>query len=935
MLTITATQFKLLTTENPAWASTLIEPIEITGDASLTDSPITHLSPLLRFTQTEKLKFKNCKSLLNAAGETQSAVKFENCGIQSIHELKINTPNNALVVATFKKCYELADPTGIFPGPVRFKKCGLKTTNGLVIKQGARYGSTLVLEKCQQLETLEGVFPGPIAVYDCSFKTTENLEIIKNQEEGFSAHFENCPHWKNAEGNFYTGIRIITCGIETINGLKIQKPRKILGTSAYIENCKKLESVEGEFPTLIHFENCGLHDVKNLTIKNSIKFGSYINKRGVFINCHNIKNISSEFTKENTIFNEIELRPWGTTKPVIDKLAKNLFIEETFEKNKYAEYCEKMETPPLYFEVASFIIEKYWKHKLQNGAHFKPYKICKTLKKKFNFKPSYSLGTQINNIPKIIAEGLHIAEYNWEKNHTNFHEFHQNEIVKITPEVILHNIDKEETSEEEFKKIKELTVENQPIEAKIIRRGEEEFNLDLWLVIKLLNNSAFFKENNHEMYVRPEEIIRIPQPPKPPKETTPEEKRPWSITSEEEPIQELKTLHEVCFETPITETPSAETLETLYKISFQKENGSCFQTWIQTKQEKVFELLTNHLTSTEIEELNYEFNLTAKTLELVQNGIELEVEPNITTPLYNLWGFYKMENEATRQFVNKIQKPNLEKFKKYVLDRWTSAALKQHTLQTRMWYVGISESWYTKIGIQVPIKHYTQSQTSNPELQKLACILLFWEYDPIVPEDKPFEYFHLLNTIIANTTSALTITEKTGKIYIENEELEFNLNIKFNLEQLKSDLEAYHTAKDPSFKRLPFFQIHIEETERKLVLKPNQKKEKYEFLPYKKPDTSLPPEITEAKLLNPKEQKILEGKIEYLKTQIDLKPYYTTAKCKVINKLYQIQKEIGPAIEIPNEFQKSIQESNINLNFAIEKTTLEINHIIQTHKQAI
>jgi hypothetical protein len=72
---------------DPAWASKLTAPVKIIGDAGLTDSPITHLSPHLHFEEAAYLQ--RCRNLKVAEGHFGNWVDFEGSGIEEIGELEI------------------------------------------------------------------------------------------------------------------------------------------------------------------------------------------------------------------------------------------------------------------------------------------------------------------------------------------------------------------------------------------------------------------------------------------------------------------------------------------------------------------------------------------------------------------------------------------------------------------------------------------------------------------------------------------------------------------------------------------------------------------------------------------------------------------------------------------------------------------------------
>jgi hypothetical protein len=921
MLTLTATQFKLLTTENPAWASTLIEPVEITGDASLTNSEITHLSPLLHFTQETSLKFKNCKSLLHAAGEVYSPITFENCGIQSISGLKLKAR------ATFKKCYQLENPTGTFPGPVRFKKCGLKTTKGLVIEQGAQKGSTLVLENCQQLESLEGTFPGPVAVYNCSVKTTENLEIRANQDKSWeNAYFKKCPALQNAEGVYASSILYNDCGIQKIRNLKIKESDNF-GISARFYNCHNLEIAEGNFPGFVKFENCGIHTAENLEIKNAVATGTYIYKKAAFINCPNLKNIQPGFTKENTIFHQSDCRPlkYAAEEAVIQTLQTKLHLLSL----KSLDGSEASDTK----EIAEYLLNLHFYQNRTKEKNLNPYKTCKKLKKKFNFKPSYKLQNLIKKIPRLLYEQHTYNQIKWAEN--NVTKFKTNETVHVSPTVVMSHQNcwtGNKPTEQEIEKLRKLKEQNTLIVATVSDETEEGGNY-----IKLLLEPDFFEnEDRYEIYVLAEELIKLPQ-------VTQLKKEEYTNLMEDLEITPgLESLENLCKNTPLLrKRPTLETLNFLYRTSFNQEHGICFQTWLNSKQEIVYDLFTNHLSQPEKEELTREFNLTLKALELLKNGVKLElytehaetkelpeelsteelnritdtIEPMVriqpnqqitqteknllqiailvaynnykkdgnfclnhiakalktrvkeekttsairsiemgmhleqnwcpisntvfientnqmdTKPWHLEWGFCPITNLTTRTLLKSLTNfEEIENLKKHLLNRWTSATLKQHTyLEENNKEAPISRKWKNKHLIQYPIERYISEKVNHKALQKISAILMIWDYwlENVASTGKNFHSaLAKLIKVCAHHNYKLSVHETSKEIHSECPNVQtllipVNAHLAtqvINLQELKTILDNYDSSTDISYLNPTPQKTYIDEENHILII---------------------------------------------------------------------------------------------------------------------
>lgn len=88
---ITSSQFKQAIELDPAWASKLEEPVEITDFCDMRGSDITHLSPLLQFgsrdTTGNSATFSGCKSLKTAEGKFAGYADFSDSGIEKIGDL--------------------------------------------------------------------------------------------------------------------------------------------------------------------------------------------------------------------------------------------------------------------------------------------------------------------------------------------------------------------------------------------------------------------------------------------------------------------------------------------------------------------------------------------------------------------------------------------------------------------------------------------------------------------------------------------------------------------------------------------------------------------------------------------------------------------------------------------------------------------------------
>ena len=92
MRQITSAEFKQAVNIDPAWASTITEPIEITDYCDMKGSNISHLSPLLTFRGKDyygnSADFYGCKNLKIATGNFKGYSSFSHSGIEKIENLK-------------------------------------------------------------------------------------------------------------------------------------------------------------------------------------------------------------------------------------------------------------------------------------------------------------------------------------------------------------------------------------------------------------------------------------------------------------------------------------------------------------------------------------------------------------------------------------------------------------------------------------------------------------------------------------------------------------------------------------------------------------------------------------------------------------------------------------------------------------------------------
>lgn len=215
MKAITTQVFKDYIELDPAWASKLTEPIEITDHCDMSASEITHLSPLLHFNGKEEngncASFANCKSLKVAEGNFLGFVDFSSSGVEKIGDITCGR-NNLGTCASFARCDCLKIAEGIFPGYVDFSTSSIEKIGELLCEKDVD-GNSASFHRCKSLKITGGTFPGLVS-FSCS-----GIEKIRNLTCGASASFWGCRYLKVAEGNFPRPVNFANSNIEKIGDL--------------------------------------------------------------------------------------------------------------------------------------------------------------------------------------------------------------------------------------------------------------------------------------------------------------------------------------------------------------------------------------------------------------------------------------------------------------------------------------------------------------------------------------------------------------------------------------------------------------------------------------------------------------------------------------------------------------------------------------------
>ncbi len=200
-------QFKNAIRKNPAWATTLRDPVEIVGYCYLYKSPITHLSPLLHFSGRNKAgdvaRFLDCANLKVAKGTFNGGVSFKRSGIKQIDtkNLIITKPNKAGWAAGFYGCKSLKVAEGKFLGWVCFSASSVERINSekLNISQPDCEGYAASFVGCEHLRVAEGTFPGWVDFSESKIKKIgKTFKVIKPNQDGKFIGINNSPIEKNS-----------------------------------------------------------------------------------------------------------------------------------------------------------------------------------------------------------------------------------------------------------------------------------------------------------------------------------------------------------------------------------------------------------------------------------------------------------------------------------------------------------------------------------------------------------------------------------------------------------------------------------------------------------------------------------------------------------------------------------------------------------------
>lgn len=182
MRKITAFEFEQAVKRDPAWASKLTEPVEITDYCDMSFSKITSLSPLLHFTyrgtEGNSAIFWGCESLKIAEGNFAGCVNFSNSGIEKIGDLTCEK-NDDGYSAKFWDCESLKIAEGNFPGFANFSNSGIEKIKKLTCGKN-RMGNSASFTGCESLKIAEGNFPGFASFANSGIEKIGDLTCGKN-----------------------------------------------------------------------------------------------------------------------------------------------------------------------------------------------------------------------------------------------------------------------------------------------------------------------------------------------------------------------------------------------------------------------------------------------------------------------------------------------------------------------------------------------------------------------------------------------------------------------------------------------------------------------------------------------------------------------------------------------------------------------------------
>jgi hypothetical protein len=225
---ILAEDFKKIVNDKPDWCKHIVNPVNIIGEADLSKSRISHLSPKITFcgepfgqeNRNEKVAdFSDCKFLKRAEGTFLGFVNFCSSRVEKIGDLKViltkdkdgkpleeHEKSKELWAASFAMCYQLKNANGYFEGFVNFESSSIEQIDDIIITQASKSSyaggyedKKINLMFCSLLETISPKFSVPINEIVCS-KEVEGL-IVQKRKEVLQKRYETILKKKNPLGS--------------------------------------------------------------------------------------------------------------------------------------------------------------------------------------------------------------------------------------------------------------------------------------------------------------------------------------------------------------------------------------------------------------------------------------------------------------------------------------------------------------------------------------------------------------------------------------------------------------------------------------------------------------------------------------------------------------------------------------------------------------
>jgi hypothetical protein len=198
------------TVKNPSWCKTITEPLIVDGQLNCWGSEITHLSPLITF--TDACNFDKCMNLKVATGKFREIVGFSESGIEEIRNLVVENVSGKYgdYVANFDRCERLKVASGTYTGEVSFWDSSVEEIGDLVITDPGPDGQAVGFVNCKRLKVATGTFPGMVDFRDSGVVEIRDLIITETRwADNMAALFDGCHIQKVSNFKYNGGIDIL------------------------------------------------------------------------------------------------------------------------------------------------------------------------------------------------------------------------------------------------------------------------------------------------------------------------------------------------------------------------------------------------------------------------------------------------------------------------------------------------------------------------------------------------------------------------------------------------------------------------------------------------------------------------------------------------------------------------------------------------------